>query len=523
MGNKKIVLAVMAYLIQTAGRIEGKAQSKSQRETKVVFKSMITQIILPIACMIIMPVLLFSQKEEGLVRPNIIYIIVDQWRAQATGYSGDKNVSTPNLDRLAAQSVNVKNAISGMPVCTPHRASLMTGQYPLTTGVFMNDVMLDTSKTTIAKIFKINGYNTGIIGKWHIDGHGRDRYIPENRHQGFDYWKVLECTHDYNNSFYYSGNSNEKLQWDGYDAIAQSNDASRYIENQAKTGKPFMLFISLGPPHDPYQSAPKKFRDLYENKNIALNPNVPADFRDKVQKSLKGYYAHISALDECIGMIWQSIKDAGIEENSILVFTADHGDLMGAHAQFNKQQPYEESIRVPFLLHYPFAFGNLSKVSSVLLNTPDVMPTVLSMAHISIPPSVEGKDLSKIISGTEKDNIDGTLISCVQPFGQWDRKAGGKEYRGIVTKRYTFVRDLHGPWLLFDNISDPFQMDNLINQRTFKKVQKSLQKKLAKLLAERKDDFKPGMDYVKKWHYVVDETETVPYVKINYEGKPIVW
>jgi arylsulfatase A-like enzyme len=157
---------------------------------------------------------LFAQKKKR-EKPNIIYIIVDQWRAQATGYSGDKNAITPNINRLASQSMNVKNEVSGMPVCTPHRASLLTGQYPLTTGVFMNDVMLDTSRTTVAKVFSKKGYKTAFIGKWHIDGHGRKSYIPENRHQGFQYWKALECTHDYNKSMYYEGNSDKKLIWDG--------------------------------------------------------------------------------------------------------------------------------------------------------------------------------------------------------------------------------------------------------------------------------------------------------------------
>lgn len=140
----------------------------------------------------------FAQPQKKL--PNIIFIMADQWRAQATGYAGDKNVITPNLDQLASVSLNIKNAVSGMPVCTPYRASLLTGQYPLTNGVFMNDIMLDTNKLTIAKVYKRNGYNTGYIGKWHIDGHGRNTYIPESRRQGFDYWKALECTHDYNKS-----------------------------------------------------------------------------------------------------------------------------------------------------------------------------------------------------------------------------------------------------------------------------------------------------------------------------------
>lgn len=468
------------------------------------------------------PTLLYAGKKKDPEKPNIIVIVVDQWRAQATGYAGDKNVIAPNLDRLASSSVNIKNAVSGMPVCTPYRASLMTGQYPLTHGVFMNDVMLDTAKTTIAKVYKNNGYDTGFIGKWHIDGHGRSSYIPENRRQGFEYWKALECTHDYNQSAYYSGNSDKKLIWDGYDVIAQSDDACRYISEQAKKTNPFMLFISLGPPHDPYQSAPEKYREMYENKEMKINANVPAEFKEKVKKDLQGYYSHITAIDDCIGKIWQTVKDAGIEDNTIIVFTADHGDLLGAHGSWNKQQPYEESIRVPFLIHYPAAFGKNGKTSPILLNSPDIMPTLLGLTNISIPRSVEGTDFSGVLKGNKKDNVSHTLISCVQPFGQWNRKKGGKEYRGIVTPQYTYVEDLNGAWLFFDNLNDPLQLNNLIGNVKYAATQKKLEKLLQGTLKQRKDEFRPGMEYVKQWNYVVDETETVPYNSINYEGKKII-
>jgi arylsulfatase A-like enzyme len=128
---------------------------------------------------------IFGQETK---KPNILYILVDQWRAQATGYAGDKNAITPNLDKLASESINLKNAISGTPVCTPHRASLMTGQYPLSNGMFMNDVLLDTNAITMAKVFSKAGYNTGYVGKWHLDGHGRNSFIPPTRQQGFQYW-----------------------------------------------------------------------------------------------------------------------------------------------------------------------------------------------------------------------------------------------------------------------------------------------------------------------------------------------
>ena len=136
-----------------------------------------------------------NPKKEKVVevvkdtQPNVLILLTDQWRAQATGYAGDPNISTPYLDSLAAKSVNFKNAVSGMPVCSPFRASLLTGQRPLTHGVFMNDVQLDTNAVTIAKVMAKKGYDTGYIGKWHLDGHGRLQNVsPGKRRQGFEFW-----------------------------------------------------------------------------------------------------------------------------------------------------------------------------------------------------------------------------------------------------------------------------------------------------------------------------------------------
>ena len=130
--------------------------------------------------------------------PNIVYVFADQWRAQATGYAGDPNLKglTPNLDRLAAEGVNFTHAVSTCPVCTPYRASMLTGQYPLTNGLFLNDLSLNPDAVSIGKVLKGVGYNTAYVGKWHVDGKGRGSYIPKERRQGFDYWKVLECTHN---------------------------------------------------------------------------------------------------------------------------------------------------------------------------------------------------------------------------------------------------------------------------------------------------------------------------------------
>ena len=135
-----------------------------------------------------------TKAEPAAKRPNIVYVMADQWRAQATGYAGDPNVKTPNLDRLATQGISMANAVSGCPLCTPYRGTLFTGQHPLTTGLFINDVPLKPKGATIGETFRSAGYATAYIGKWHVNGGGREAYIPPERRFGFETFKVLECT-----------------------------------------------------------------------------------------------------------------------------------------------------------------------------------------------------------------------------------------------------------------------------------------------------------------------------------------
>jgi arylsulfatase A-like enzyme len=434
-------------------------------------------------------------------------VFADQWRAQATGYAGDPNVLTPNLDRLAGESVNFTHAVSGCPVCTPYRGSLMTGQYWLTHGLFVNDVPLDPDAASIGKALGGSGYDTGYIGKWHIDGHGRSSFTPLERRQGFQFWRGLECTHDYNNSSYYA-DTDEKLAWNGYDADAQTDEACRYIHAHA-AGGPFALFLSYGPPHDPYKTAPEQYRRLYESRDITLRGNVPPEFAESAEEDLRDYCAHIGALDACLGRILDRIEADKIGGDTIFVFTSDHGDLLYSHGQQKKQQPYDESIRVPFLIRYPAALK--PREVDTLLNTPDIMPTLLGLCGVDAPDTVEGADLSRELLRGRTPDVDAALLMCAAPFGQWTRARGGKEYRGVRTARYTYVRDLNGPWLLFDNDRDPCQLDNLCNKPEAAKAQGRLEKILAEKLEQTRDEFKPADYYLEKWGYKTDKDGTVPY------------
>ena len=147
-----------------------------------------------------------SAESGGLRPPSLLFILADQWRAQAMGWAGDANAKTPTLNRLAGESVTITHAVSCTPVCSPYRATLMTGRYPTDTGVFVNDVNLAQDPHSLASAFKQAGYDTGYIGKWHLDGAGcRLAYTPPEGRQGFDRWAAIACTHDYNSSVYYSG------------------------------------------------------------------------------------------------------------------------------------------------------------------------------------------------------------------------------------------------------------------------------------------------------------------------------
>ena len=438
-------------------------------------------------------------------QPNLVFVLADQWRAQATGYAGNKDVRTPNLDRLAQESINFTNAVSGCPVCSPYRASLLTGQYWLTHGIFYNDKPLNPEATTIGKVYRQAGYQTAYIGKWHVDGHGRTSFIPKERRQGFEFWRVCECTHNYNHSLYY-GDTNEKKYWPGYDAIAQTREAQLYIREHANS--PFILFVSWGPPHAPYQTAPEKYRELYPDPSrISLPPNVPNSLRSNAQEELAGYYAHIAALDDCIGDILKTIDDCGIKDNTLLVFTSDHGDMLRSQSQTKKQKPWEESVRIPFLLRYPAVRGKVGHTIDMPINTPDIMPTLLGLSGITIPESVEGKDFSGVIRGTKPSDNEAALIMCPVPFHQWGYRQGGREYRGVRTRRYTYVRDLNGPWLLYDNQMDPYQLTNLCNNPEYAKTQRELEKMLSRKLEETNDKFLTGPEYMAMWNYKWDAND----------------
>ena len=182
--------------------------------------------------------------------------------------------------------------------------------------------------------------------------------------------------------------------------------------------------------------------------------------------------------------------------------------MLGSHGMVRKQKPWEESIRVPFLLRYPAKYGRGGRQVSAFLNAHDIMPTLLGICDLPIPDSVDGSDVSPLIESSADD--DGALLACFHPFGEWTRDVGGREFRGIRTERFTYCRSLEGPWLLYDNQRDPWQLENLVGRADYAEAQAELDALLTRKLDEMGDEFLPGDAYLERWGYAVDATGTLP-------------
>lgn len=438
-------------------------------------------------------------------RPNVLLVIADEWRAQAFGYRGDENAPTSAFDQFAQQSVDFTRAVSGAPVCCPARASLMTGQYPLTHRVYLNDVPLKPKGTTLGEAFAGAGYFTGYIGKWHLhgspEGHYERRlqYVPPEDRFGFEYWKAAECDHNYTHSTYYEGYDRTRQYWPGYDAIAQTEDAQAFITAHARQVDPYFLVLSYGPPHFPYL-APPAYQARWDHHDIQLRPNVPAGVREAAINELRGYYAAIDILNDCFGRLMQTLESTGTADDTIVVFQSDHGEMAYSQGLKYKDVPFDESIRIPFLMRYPRKFGRQGRKCDAALTVPDIMPTLLSTAGIPIPSGVEGVDWSCAVEGKMPANApQSSFLNMAVSSGSM-RSDGFAAFRGVRTERYTYVRSIKGPWLLYDNEKDPYQMKNLVSAPGARATLAELEEELTGWLRKRRDSFLPGIRYLDEDH-----------------------
>lgn len=441
------------------------------------------------------------------MRPNIVFVFSDQMRGMDLGCAGNEDVLTPNLDRMAAQGTRFDRAYANCPVCTPSRAMLLTGRYPLSNRVVANDLPLPEDIPTVGKALRDAGYRTGYVGKWHLDGVPRDKFTPPGpRRQGFDYWAAYNCSHDYFRAHKYFTDAPEPVEVDGYEPVVQTDLALDFIAEPDE--RPFCLFLSWGPPHDPYHLVPDEYKKLYDPEQVQLRPNFAAIppgptslARDlDPRTTLAHYYAAITALDDQLGRIMAHLDTRGLAENTILVYTSDHGDMLWSQGRMKKQQPWEESIRIPFLVRWP---GRVpaGHANGSLLSVADLAPTLLGLAGVDQLPGGQGTDLSPVVLGLETTGPDsggpGSVFLMDLVSVDESQRQGIPEWRGVRTERHTYARDRGGGWLLYDNVEDPYQLENRIADPAYADVRGRLEDELSAWLHRVGDPFAAGSEVVR--------------------------
>jgi arylsulfatase A-like enzyme len=418
--------------------------------------------------------------------PNLVYLFADQLRRQSVGFARDARARTPSIDRLASEGVSFTNAVSGMPVCAAHRASLLTGKYPSSTGMVINELRMNPNHRSFGHVLSDAGYETGYIGKWHLwsnrAGHHEEAessYIPpamKRYRLGFDgYWAAYNFNHEYYRAFYF-GDLPERVWVQGYEPDVQTDLAERFIRDKAGGAKPFALFVSYGVPHDPWRSdnVPEEFVRLFDGVDFRL-PETWSDtpdrymdrftdprqwlelFKPNLPEFMRLYYAMTASLDANIGRLMRTLENLGMARDTIVVFTSDHGEMFGAHGRVQKLTFYEEAVRVPFLVRWP---GRIpaGSVRDACLGTTDIMPTLLGLMRLPIPAGVEGMDLSRVARGKKSPEPDDALLQGMGHTYLW---IDGFEWRGIRNKRHTYaVYRVDGSEHLYDNLEDPLQKIN---------------------------------------------------------------
>ncbi len=470
-------------------------------------------------------------------KPNLIYVFADQLRYFSLGYAGDPNAKTPNIDRLSKECTDLCQAVSGHPVCAPYRASLFTGKYTTSTGMVINEIRMNPNHHTFADVLNENGYETAYIGKWHmyaaeLGNHydAKNSYIPKGRDRlGFnDYFAAYNFRHEYEPGIaYYHLDSPEKIYYDKYEPDAQTDMTIEQLKRLSASDKPFALFLSIGTPHDPWvpENVPadclERFRStdfhLPENYLPENDPHADAwarlsdEEREQLTEWMRVYYAMTANLDDNIGRLLDSIREMGLDQNSIIVFTSDHGELFGAHGRRAKNIFYEEAVRVPFLIKWKNHLEEGVRRDFVF-NTVDIMPSLLSLMGLSIPDEVEGTDLSRCILG-ESDTEKGALMMCTGPTAVF---GDGQEWRAFRTKKYTYaVFKSDGQELLFDNQADPLQMNNLIGKEAYQEVAEDLKHKMYAEMNRIGDNFEKNSYYEKNWikDRIIERTATLNPIK----------
>lgn len=384
-------------------------------------------------------------------KPNILWILTTQWRGRATGFAGDSNARTPCLDRLATEGVWFRNAFTPHPFGPFARAAILTGVPSPENGVEDYWDPLPRGAHTIAGSLSALGYSTAWFGKWHLSRRDRAAPLVGEAHArqvvdaadrgGFDFWEGFESGFLLNDPWLHGSRLPDPVQFPGYQSDVLVDRAAGWLGEFSSTD-PWFCVVSLEAPHPPYD-APAPGAPSRDPAGIILDPTVPCggEVEKQARRELAGYYSHIEATDAAIGRLCASTSD-----ETIVVFTSVHGDMHGAHGQFRKGWPYDDSVRVPLVVR-----GGLFTAGD-----PQAPVSLLDLAAMTLA-WAEGRSWENHNPGSARISMPSVVALPMQCDRAW---------RGVRTREWMLAFNPDGsPWLLFDLRNDPWEMANLVGTK----------------------------------------------------------
>lgn len=433
-------------------------------------------------------------------KPNVIIVMTDEHNFrtlscyrklltedQAYMWGKGVEVKTPHIDRLADEGAICNNYYASSPVCTPSRSSFVSGFYPIGTGSYRNDIPMKDDVVTFAEKLQNNGYLTSYLGKWHLDGEAKPGFAPKRKFGFADnrymfnrgHWKGLD-EKDGKPEVFEGTTPVKKMTAENFTTDFLTTKALEIMKRDKES--PFCVMISIPDPHTP-NSVRDPYDSMYENlhfeKPKTYNKSsfpkwAKRDDRkmseEKYQRVMQQYFGMVKCIDDNMGRILNFLDENNLAENTVVVFTSDHGDMLWEHHRENKSVPYETSARIPFVLRYP-AKVKAGKVIRKAYTTADFAPTLLGLVNADPLKKPDGIDASLDFTSNKLKVVD-SRITYMTSSGQSWVAAMNNRYKLVVSAK-------ESPWLL-DLEKDPNEEVNFYNNRKYKKIAKKLKSELIK-------------------------------------------
>ncbi|WP_136689179.1 sulfatase-like hydrolase/transferase [Halorhabdus amylolytica] len=432
-------------------------------------------------------------------RPNVLFVLTDQQRWDTVGPHTPMDL-TPNLDEMAAAGTAFDRTFSPQPLCAPARASLQTGQYATDHSVWKNDIALPDDERLLGRAFSRAGYDTGYVGKWHLSTAGTDP-TPPDRRGGYDYWRaadVLEFTSHPDEGYVYD-DEGERRSFESYRVDAMTEYARSFIRRDREA--PFFCFLSYLEPHHQNDMeayvAPEGYAERYANPWVPPDlEGVPGDWYE----SLPDYYGICRRIDECLGDLLATLEAEGVADETVVVFTSDHGSHFRTRNEEYKRSCHEAAIRVPAVATGP-GFRDGGRVSE-LVSLLDWPPTLLSAAGIDVPDQMAGRDLHPLVSGVDdwreevfvqvsESSLGRALRTDRWKYGVYDPDSEGTDVPANDTYRERYLYDLQ---------ADPYEQVNLVGHDDYREVADHLRERLTDRI-EAVEDERPTIRRQPHQHY----------------------